>query len=114
MFYGQDISLSRALMIAVAGFAVVFFALILLAFLVRLLSAAVRAGEKIAAGNKSVEAMPVLAEETNAPQVAAGELKLIDTDEAEAAAIMAIVSHQSGIPLNRLQFRSIRLLPETR
>lgn len=38
----------------------------------------------------------------------AGKLDLIDVDEPTAAVIMAIVSDQSGIPLNRLSFKSIR------
>ncbi len=38
----------------------------------------------------------------------AGKLDLVDVDEPTAAVIMAIVSDQSGIPLNRLNFKSIR------
>ena len=38
----------------------------------------------------------------------AGKLDLIDVDESTAAVIMAIVSDQSGIPLNRLNFKSIK------
>ncbi len=37
----------------------------------------------------------------------AGELKLKNVDEKTAAMIMAIVSHESGIPLNELVFKSI-------
>lgn len=39
-----------------------------------------------------------------------GKLDLIDVDEPTAATIMAIVSDQSGIPLNRLNFKSIKKL----
>ncbi len=38
----------------------------------------------------------------------AGKLDLVDVDEPTAAVIMAIVSDQSGIPLNRLNFKSIK------
>ena len=38
----------------------------------------------------------------------AGKLDLVDVDESTAAIIMAIVSDQSGIPLNRLNFKSIK------
>lgn len=38
-----------------------------------------------------------------------GGLTLYKTSEKEAATIMAIVSHESGIPLNRLAFSSIKL-----
>ena len=41
-----------------------------------------------------------------------GELELVDTDEKTAAVIMAIVSKKSGIPLNRLSFKSIKLIDE--
>ena len=41
-----------------------------------------------------------------------GQLELIDTDEKTAAVIMAIVSNKSGIPLNRLSFKSIKLLED--
>lgn len=36
------------------------------------------------------------------------ELKLVDVDEPTAAMIMAIVSHESGIPLSELRFKSIK------
>lgn len=41
-----------------------------------------------------------------------GELMLIKTDEPTAAVIMAIISNQIKIPLNRLSFKCIKLLPE--
>ena len=41
-----------------------------------------------------------------------GELELIGTDEKTAAIIMAIVSDKSGIPLNRLSFKSIKLMED--
>lgn len=37
-----------------------------------------------------------------------GELKLINTDERDAAMIMAIVADSTGTPLNELRFKSIR------
>ena len=40
----------------------------------------------------------------------AGTLILKDVDEATAAMIMAIVADESGIPLERLVFRSIKLV----
>ena len=42
--------------------------------------------------------------------VSAGALTLKDVDEAAAAMIMAIVADESGIPLERLVFRSIKLV----
>lgn len=39
-----------------------------------------------------------------------GTLNLYKTDEKTAAVIMAIVSKESGVPLNRLKFNSIKLI----
>lgn len=41
-----------------------------------------------------------------------GNLELVNTDEKTAAVIMAIVSDKSGIPLNRLAFKSIKLMED--
>ncbi len=41
-----------------------------------------------------------------------GDLELVNTDEKTAAVIMAIVSNKSGIPLERLQFKSITLMED--
>ena len=39
-----------------------------------------------------------------------GEVMLIDVDEKTAACIMAIVSHETGIPLSELIFKKIKAL----
>lgn len=41
-----------------------------------------------------------------------GELKLINTDERDAAMIMAIVADTTGTPLNELRFKSIKKVEE--
>ncbi|MGI6569628.1 MAG: hypothetical protein ACOX27_00970 [Caldicoprobacterales bacterium] len=41
-----------------------------------------------------------------------GTLKLKNVDEKTAAMIMAIVSHESGIPLSQLRFKFIKALEE--
>lgn len=38
--------------------------------------------------------------------------EIVGADDKTAAVIMALVSHKSGIPLNRLSFKSIRLMEE--
>ena len=43
-----------------------------------------------------------------------GTMKLKNVNEQTAAIIMAIVSHESGIPLNQLLFKSISLLENGR
>jgi len=45
-------------------------------------------------------------------EFSAGTLVLKGVDEATAAIIMAIVSDESGIPLERLIFRSIKLIEQ--
>ncbi len=46
-----------------------------------------------------------------ATPVAAGP-EIVGADDKTAAVIMALVSHQTGIPLNRLSFKSIRLMED--
>ena len=65
--------------------------------------------EKKASKNPEEVQMPAAA--STAPSQSSVEL--INTDEKTAAVIMAIVSEKTGIPLNRLQFRSIRYTGES-
>ena len=60
------------------------------------------------------EAAPVAAPVATAvvPPVAPGWVRLENVSEPTAATVMAIVSHQTGIPLNRLAFSSIKLIRE--
>lgn len=46
-----------------------------------------------------------------AASVSAGP-EIVGADDKTAAVIMALVSHKSGIPLNRLSFKSIRLMED--
>ncbi len=106
---------SEALAIAVIGFCTVLFILALIAVLIILLSKTIRAIEKMLAKKSSAPsaASPVPASVQSAPEgINGGEVELIGTDEKTAAVIMAIVSQQSGIPLNRLSFKSIKLLDD--
>lgn len=52
------------------------------------------------------------APQASVPGVSSGNLELVGTDEKTAAVIMAIVSNKSGIPLNRLEFKSITLMED--
>lgn len=56
-----------------------------------------------AAGNTVIVEQPV-------KKAVTGEIKLNNVDEKTAAMLMAIVSHESGIPLANLIFKSVRLL----
>jgi hypothetical protein len=77
------------------------------------LYAKIRDGKAAKAAPAPVKNAPAAATTTAAPAgVSNGELDLIETDEKTAAVIMAIVSNKSGIPLNRLSFKSIRLMED--
>ena len=120
--YEDGITIGEALNVSVTGFVVVLLILALLAVLVLLLSKAVRAVESKT--KKKVSTAPKSAQPESAPAKAtaaqtstplpetcsAGQLDLYYVDEKTAAVIMAIVSHESGIPLNRLQFKSIKAI----
>lgn len=125
MLYGQEIDFFDALRVSATGFLVVFTELALLAVLVFLLSKVVRSAVRVSEKKKaegvnlgmgSPQPEPRTAIPANAlpPTRSDGELELINTDEATAAVIMAIVSDQTDIPLNRLNFIRIRQLEEER
>ena len=123
MFADKEIlTMSETLFVAVAGIAVVLLELAVLAVLIVFLSKILRAVEgKLSSSDEEVTviesapAAPVAA--TPAPAAApvayqAGRVQLIDVDEPTAAVVMALVSNQSGIPLERLAFRSIKGITE--
>ena len=94
---------------AVLGYAVVFFGLILLMAVVILM------GKAMAGTNKKAEAptpaaAPAAPAAPSAPPApgSAGEVKLFDVPDKEAAMIMAIVADKMGKPLNELRFKSIK------
>ncbi len=113
----------EALNVSATGFIVVLIILALLACIIVVLSKAIRMfdgdnknkkadkkEEKISTpASEPVKAAPVAPPQTT--QIPAG-LELYKTSEKTAATIMAIVSHESGIPLNRLAFSSIRLVDD--
>lgn len=102
----------EALMIAVSGFMVVFLMLVILWGIIVMVNKVVTVLEK--PEDTAVSSFPqeiVTREEPaadNAPQIYGGEIALFDVDEKTAATIMAIISHETKIPLNQLVFRSIR------
>ncbi len=107
----MDFTLGDALVIALVGVTVVMSILALISVCIILASKAIRGIEGILAKRSvaprvdSVPAPVAVPENENN-----GEVELIGTDEKTAAVIMAIVSQKSGIPVNRLSFKSIKLL----
>ena len=97
-------------LIAVLGYAVVFFGLVLLLCVVAVMGKIMVASRKKAAP-AAAPAPVAAAPEPVKPAEArgtAGELKLHDVSERDAALIMAIVAYRLGKPINELRFRSIK------
>lgn len=102
-------TLSEALLYSLLGVSVVFLALLMLIVIIWVMTRFTYREKKAAPA--VVEAAPVAAAPAAEPVYApgtAGELKLYDTDERDAAMIMAIVADELGVPLNELRFRSIK------
>ena len=94
---------------AVLGYIVVFVGLVLLMCVVILLGKALAGTNKKAAAPApaAVSAAPAAPSAPPAPG-SAGEVKLFDVPDKEAAMIMAIVADKMGKPLNELRFKSIK------
>ncbi len=95
---------------AVLGYAVVFVGLILLMAVVILMGKAMAGTRKQAeapAPTAAAPAAPAAPTGTPAPG-SAGEVKLFDVPDKEAAILMAIVADKMGKPLNELRFKSIK------
>ena len=107
-----NISILNAGIVALLGYAVVFFGLILLMGVIMALGkyfVAQDAKAKAAAAAEVPAAAPAAApvEKPTAPG-AAGQLKLHDVEPKTAAMLMAIVADKMGKPINELRFISIK------
>ena len=110
----ENIGILDAGVIALLGYAVVFFGLILLMIVVTIMGkaftakkSAPKAAAPVAAAPAAPVAAPAPVEAPAAPGTA-GQLKLYDTPPKTAAMIMAIVADKMGKPLNELRFISIK------
>ena len=119
MLANLKMPLTDALATSVIGIVTVIAILAVIAVLIILVSKVIRAVEGMA--SKKAPEAPVVATTAAAPAgvpmpagMNQGELELINTDEKTAAVIMAIVSDKSGIPLNRLSFKSIKLVEDNK
>ena len=116
----MQLGLGDTLKTSGVGFIIVLFVLAFIAVLIMMIS---KVFNKVAGGKKSEEtksdapvqtsAAPVSAPAAEATPVTPGYLRLEGVSEANAAVIMALVSHQTGIPLNRLAFHSIKCLQDS-
>ena len=112
----DNIGIVDAAVVAVLGYAVVFFGLILLMGVIIIMGKAfmakdAKAAAKAVAAKEILAAVPVAtpaAPESPAAPGTAGQLKLHDVEPKTAAMIMAIVADTMGKPLNELRFISIK------
>ena len=112
----DNIGIIDAAVVAVVGYAVVFFGLILLMIVVVLMGKFFTEKKEtpVEAPAASAAPAPVAAPVAQAPQVSeaapgsAGKLKLHDVPPKTAAMLMAIVADKMGKPLNELRFISIK------
>ena len=117
-----NISMVNAGIVAVLGYAVVFFGLIILMLVIMGMSKIFIAKDKKLAAAKAAKdaelaAVPVaphtkgeivLPTQSQPAPGTAGQLKLYDVEPKTAAMIMAIVANKMGKPLNELRFISIK------
>ena len=107
----EDISVGTAGLVALLGYAVVFIGLIALMVVVMIMGKVMSAKKTApAAAPAAATAAPAPAPKA-APALAtgvAGECKLYNVGDREAAMLMAIVASKTGKPLNQLRFISIR------
>ena len=103
-----NLQIGQAGILALLGYAVVFFGLILLMIVITILGKAFSMKKAPAAAPAAapVAAAPV-AEAPKAPGTA-GQLKLHDVEPKTAAMLMAIVADKMGKPINELRFISIK------
>ena len=106
-----NIGILDAGIVALLGYAVVFFGLILLMIVVMVIGKIFMAADAKKAA-KAAAAAPAAPVEQEAPKPVApgtaGELKLHDVEPKTAAMLMAIVADKLGKPLNELHFISIK------
>ena len=106
-----NLSIGQAGVLALLGYAVVFFGLILLMIVVTILGKAFTAKDAKAAATKAAAPAPA-AEVPSAPAPVApgvaGQLKLHNVEPKTAAMLMAITADTLGRPLNELRFISIK------
>ena len=107
----DNIGILDAGVIALLGYAVVFFGLILLMIVVTVMGKIFMAkAKKAAAAPAPAAAAPAPVAAVDAPTApgSAGKLKLHDVEPKTAAMIMAIVADKMGKPINELRFISIK------
>ncbi len=105
----SHLDLGTAGILALLGYAVVFFGLILLMIVVMIIGKIFMARDKKAAAKlPQTAAEPVSEAPKPLAPGSAGELKLHNVEPKTAAMVMAIVADKLGKPINELRFISIK------
>lgn len=127
-----DLKVGDAALLALIGIAIVFVVLILLMLIVQLEGKIFEGSEKLREKHpewsekiqnvkqkmtfwkkkEQKQEEDAQNQEKQYAQGTCGELKLINTDERDAAMIMAIVADETNTPLNELRFKSIKRVEE--
>lgn len=110
---GEMISISEAFITAVMGYALVFFGMILLILVIVIVNRIIRARQS--GKEKTIDSVPTEKESTVSVPApgSAGEVKLNNVSERDAAIIMAITANKLGKPLNELRFISIKEIEQS-
>ena len=112
--FQSNVSLIEALGYSVLGMSIVFAVLIMLIGVIAIMNKFINSGktEEAAPAPAATAPMPTPKSANPAPGTA-GELKLYNVEERDAAMVMAIVADKLGKPLNELRFISIREVTES-
>jgi Na+-transporting methylmalonyl-CoA/oxaloacetate decarboxylase gamma subunit len=105
-----SLSVPGAFSLSALGFAIVFFVLVVLMFVIKILRGLLAQLDASRAPAAAAAAVPVPAPAANMVPAkgSLGEIKLHGVDDKTAAMIMAIVADDMKAPLNELRFLSIR------
>ena len=101
----DPLSLLDSIVVSVSGFFIVFLMLAVLWGIILVVSRVVGGLEHRPAPAMAKPLQPFAAPR---PAAAAPQVILEGIDETQAACVMAIVSHETGIPLDQLVFKSIK------
>ena len=100
--------ITDAVIAAILGYGVVFIGLVLLMCAIVIMGKVMTAQKSAPAPAAAPAPAPAPKADLPAAPGSAGEVKLYDVPDRDAAMIMAIVADKMGKPLNELRFKSIK------
>lgn len=108
----MEVSFIASIGYSILGMAIVFAVLIMLIAMVKIVEQFTNRGSKEEAPEAAAPAAAPAPISAKPAPGTAGELKLYNVEERDAAMVMAIVADKLGKPLNELRFISIREVTE--